>query len=151
MPANQPTFRIRVEWVGVDIRFSAILRLVGVEANAVKVFKWVPHLIDSKIVSRGIPQRSTPDKGNVSRTRVVRPGIEIAVHGGHSSDADVLAHFRSHVVVSAHETAVPIQAKSRTELYGERGKILDVGLEICNGKHDALGNEFLGAYWDGKD
>ncbi|MGB8986876.1 MAG: hypothetical protein WCC37_09760, partial [Candidatus Sulfotelmatobacter sp.] len=66
-------------------------------------------------------------------------------------DADVLAHDFSDVIVGAHEAAVLVQAKPGAEIYGQRSNIPDVGgLEIRDGKDDALGNEFLSVHRQGK-
>jgi hypothetical protein len=45
---------------------------------------------------------------------------------------------------------VPTKRQSWSRQNGERGKILDVGLEIRDGKDDVLGNEFLSVHREGK-
>ena len=72
------------------------------------------------------------------------------MRGEHPLDPDVLPHHLCDVVVGAHEAAVRVQAKPRAELHGDRGKMLDVGLEIRDGKDDVLRNEFLSAHRQGK-
>src|SRR5579859_194417 len=147
-PANQPALRIPVERVGVDVRFGAVSQIVRGEADAMEVLERTLHLVNCKIMSRSVFQRSAAPV-YLSRTSVVRAGIEIAVRGEHSLDADVLAHDLSDVVVSAHEAALFVQAKSRAELNGKRGKVLDVGLEIRDWKDHLLGNKFLSAHRKG--
>src|SRR6185437_4663617 len=110
----------------------------------------MPHLVDGKVVRRGVLQRSAPNKVHISCPRVLRGRIEVTLRRRHSFYADVLADDLSDVVAGAHETAVLVQAKPCTELYRERSKILDIGFEIGDGKHDTLGNEFLSPHWKGK-
>ncbi len=151
MPAYQPALRVPVERVGVDVDFGVVLQIVGVEADAMEVLNGTPHLVNGEVVSRGVLERAAaPGKVYVLRPRVVRLGIEVAVRGEHSLDTDVFAHELSDVVVGAHEAAFLVQAKTGAELYGESGKVLDVGLEIGDGKDDALGNEFLRAQRESK-
>jgi hypothetical protein len=150
VPVNQPPFWVPVERVGVDVNFRAVLQIVGVEGRAMEALDGMPHLVDGKVVSRGVLQRAAPDKVYVLRPCIVRVGIDVAVRREHPLDTDILAHDLSHVIVCAHEEAVRVQAKPRGELDGERGEMLDVGLEIRNRKDDVLGNEFLSARREGK-
>jgi hypothetical protein len=95
-------------------------------------------------VSRSVLQRAAQhDKLYVLRSGIVGVGIEEAMGGEHPLYPDILAHHLSDVVVGRHKTAAWVQAKSGGELHGERGKMVDVGLEVRDGKDDVFRNEFL--------
>ena len=66
-------------------------------------------------------------------------------------DADVLAHELSDVVVGAHKAAVLVETKPCAELNGEKCKVFDFRLEICDGEDGLFWQAFLSAHREYED